>query len=314
MRLKNWADKFLMAPPEDPVVPGLFDVTPPAPTDPPAPTTPPNPAPPVPFTGPDWQKDWPAELRDAPSMKNFKSPQDVAQAWINAQKLIGADKIPVPGKNASKEEIIGAFRKLGSPEKLEDFKYDLAVADSVDKEFLSAINKVAHENGLLPSQAKAIMDTFAKLNNDAVQLQQTNAKNQRNAQLKALSEEWGDSYANQMAKARAALTEFATPEEITQMKALGLGENPVFLKLMAKFGGTLSEDVIRGAGGQGGGGPLTPQEARNERQAIMADMNSPYYKADHPEHAAFKAKVEKLFQYEVGQQPAQASFGNFAKK
>lgn len=286
----------------------LFD--PPAPppggnTPPPTPPTPPAPPPPGTL---EWQKDWPEELRSAPFMKNFKNPLDVAQAYANAQKMIGADKIPLPSKHAGKDELVGIFRKLGSPEKLEDFKYELAVKDSVDPQFMDTINKVAHEHGVLPMQAKAIMDTFAKVNKEALDLQASQMKTQRDQGLKALADEWGDAYPNEIAKAKAALQEFATPEQREALKKAGLGANPTLLRILAKAGGTLSEDVIRGAGGLGTGGILTPEDARAQRTAIMKDMSHPYYHKDHPGHEAAKAEVAKLFQYEAGKGPNQTGF------
>lgn len=284
----------------------LFDNPPAVP-----PATPPAVPPTVPDPSvPDWQKDWPDELRNAPYMKNFKSPRDVAQSLANAQKLIGADKIAIP-KNASKEELVSIFRKLGSPEKFDDFKYELATADSVDKDTLAAINKVAHENGMLPAQAKAVMDEFAKLNSSAQKLYNDNAALKRTNELKALRDEWGDTYANQIARARAAMSEFMNPAEREALQKSGMSGNPVILKLLANAGATLSEDKILGQGGSNVGAPMTPDAARQERTKIMQDFNSPYYKPDHPEHQAVKATVAKLFEYEAGKAPANAGQFNF---
>jgi hypothetical protein len=43
----------------------------------------------------------PEDLRMEPSLRNFTDPASLAKSYVHAQRMIGADKIPLPGKTAT---------------------------------------------------------------------------------------------------------------------------------------------------------------------------------------------------------------------
>ncbi len=241
-----------------------------------------------------WKDALPDEIKNAPFMQNVADVPTLAKNFANAQKLIGADKIPVPGQHSSKEEWAAVFQKLGLPKALDEYKFDLEKDVEVDQGFLDKFKAVAHQAGVLPSQAKMMADFFGKNSKDSFNSQVEEQKGKIKADLDALKKDWGQSYDEQMAKARAALNEFTDPVEREQLKVLGLGHNTTFLKLLAKFGGTLAEGKIRESG-DGGGFSLTPSQARAELDAIKSNVKHPYYVKDHEGHVAAKQKVRDLY-------------------
>ena len=46
----------------------------------------------------------PEDLRSEPSLKNFTNAGDLAKSYLHAQRMVGADKIPVPGKHSTEED------------------------------------------------------------------------------------------------------------------------------------------------------------------------------------------------------------------
>lgn len=244
----------------------------------------------------DWRDQIPQDVRDQiGNFSNFKTAEDFARSYVNAQKMVGADKIPVPGEHTTPEEWAQIHKKLGLPEKLDDYKFDLADKDAVDPEFLTKFRETAHKAGVLPKQAKAMADWFAQANNDAYKAQVEAAKAAEAEALKGLKTEWGAAWDEKTGQANAAFREFLTKEEQQAFVKSGLANNPMMIKMFAKLGAQVTEGKIKGEGGTSGGGTPTPEVARQQLDEIKGNVKHPYYDPNHAEHAAAKKKVNELY-------------------
>jgi len=103
----------------------------------------------------DWKESLPEDLKNDPSLLTVKDVPGLAKSYIHAQKMIGADKIALPGKNASEEEWDAVYNRLGKPEEAkayeEDFG-DLPIPEENVKNFKDA----AHKLGLNQTQFKGL--------------------------------------------------------------------------------------------------------------------------------------------------------------
>jgi hypothetical protein len=242
-----------------------------------------------------WKESLPAELREAPYMKDVKDVGTLAKNYANAQKMIGADKIPIPQKGASADEWKGVFQKLGLPPSVEAYQLELSkdLEGKVDGEFLTEFKKAAHEQGVLPSQATKLVEWFSKINESSFQKQTQEAQVKTQQELNGLKTTWGEAWDSNLAKARAALNEFCTPEEVKSIREMGLGSNATFLKLMSQVGSTLAEDKIRGEGGSSD--VLTPEAAKSKITEIQSNFTGPYYDKNHAGHVEAVKMMETLF-------------------
>ena len=66
----------------------------------------------------------PENFREEKALDNFNNMEDFVKSYLHAQKLVGADKIPVPNKHATEEDWNEVFKKLGAPNSPEDYKYN----------------------------------------------------------------------------------------------------------------------------------------------------------------------------------------------
>ena len=57
----------------------------------------------------------PENFREEKSLENFNNMEDFVKSYLHAQKLVGADKIPVPNKHATEEDWNEVFKRLGAP-------------------------------------------------------------------------------------------------------------------------------------------------------------------------------------------------------
>jgi len=55
----------------------------------------------------------PEDLRNEPSLRLFSDPASLAKSYVHAQRMIGADKIPLPGKSATDDEWRQVYRCAG---------------------------------------------------------------------------------------------------------------------------------------------------------------------------------------------------------
>ena len=55
-----------------------------------------------PETNTDWKASLSDEIRADKSLENIKDIESLAKSYVHAQKLVGAEKIPVPNKHATK--------------------------------------------------------------------------------------------------------------------------------------------------------------------------------------------------------------------
>lgn len=247
-----------------------------------------------------WKEILPVELRDDPNIKLMEDIPTMAKTLINAQKMIGADKIVIPGKHATDADWKEVAHKLGNPRELAEYKMDIdkETEGLMDKEFIEAFKKEAHGLGVLPRQATALAKFFGNLNKDSWQKMEVEHNNNKMEGMKALEKEWGTTFQEKTSMAKAAIREFVDPKDQPYLRDLGLGSDARFLKIMSKVGATLSEDKLRdsGAGGDFNRG-MSPSEAQTKINEVMKDMKHPYFHADHPENKAAKAEVTRLYSF-----------------
>lgn len=239
-----------------------------------------------------WKDALPDDLKNDPGLAKIVDLPNLAKSLINAQKMVGADKIPVPQKG-NKEEFRAVLQRLGLPEKIEDYKIELdPKTPVVDKEFFEGFTKQAHAAGLFPEQAKQLTEWFAKVNDDAYKAQVAAVQVKVDEGIKGLKAEWGESWNENVAKGKAALREFATDEEREFFTKSGLTNNPAFIKFAAKVGATLGEGKIRGEGGSG-------KEVFTPEQAIIriAELKAgpAYFDEKHADHFTVKKEVRSLY-------------------
>jgi hypothetical protein len=242
-----------------------------------------------------WKDSLPLEIKDAPFMKNVTSVETLAKNYANAQKLIGAEKMPVPNKNWGEKEWKEAYQKMGLPEDVKD--YNILEKDFksevLEGEFLENFKKAAWEKGILPHQAKELVKWFDQYEQQATKTYVEKTHQEQEKGIKNLQAEWGEAFDNNLIKAKAALKEFGSEEDIKTIRDMGLGNNPSFIKLMAKVGETLSEDKLVVTGQVDP--KYTPAQADSEIKKILADTSSPYWNKEHAQHKEVVEHMERLF-------------------
>jgi len=220
----------------------------------------------------------PEEIRSHPSLSPIKDMENLARSYVNAQKLIGADKIPMP-VNPSDEDLDRIYNRLGSPETPQGYEINVD-GNIVTQEVAQDFAEVSHKLRLTPDQAKGIMDYYRSSIEETNQSSIENAEQFRQTTEEALKSEWGRAYDQKLNQAVNAAKEFSNPEIFDLQLSDGsrLGDNPEFIKTFAKIADfrqtVTSEDTVSDSTQSN---VMTPKQAQAEIDAIMSDKSHAYW-------------------------------------
>ena len=225
----------------------------------------------------------PEELRDHPSISPIKDVENLARSYVNAQRLIGADKIAVP-VNPTDEDLDRIYDRLGRPEAPSDYGFDVD-GNVITEELVTDYADVAHKLRLTPDQAKGILDYYRSSVEQSGEQSLELAEAAKEQTVESLRNEWGRAFDQKVEAAARVAQEFADPEmfNITLADGSKLGDNAEFIKAFAKIAdfrqSVTSEDTVAEMSQSN---VMTPATAQAEIDAIMNDKSHAYWDRKNP--------------------------------
>lgn len=194
--------------------------------------------------GEGWLDRLPEEFKDSKQiLGQFKDPASMAKTLVNQQRLLGkkADAIVVPNDKSTPEEWAAFRSKIGVPENADAYTVrpnDLPEGFEWNESQAKAFNAFAHEKGLTPTQAEALMSWDAQRSAQQAQAAQQQAAAEFDAGKKALAEAWGDKFDTNMAVVKRAC-------QVTGLdpNAKGLSD-PAVVVALERFARMVSDDRI----------------------------------------------------------------------
>ena len=110
----------------------------------------------------DWREALPEDLRDHQALRNISDVPTLAKTMIHAQSMVGAEKIPVPGKWATDDDWNQVYAKLGRPEAADMYEFETGEVE-LDQDFVNTFREVAHKAGLSNRQAQELAGWYVSL-------------------------------------------------------------------------------------------------------------------------------------------------------
>ena len=232
----------------------------------------------------------PVELRNEPSLRNFKTWDDLAKSYVHATKKLGAPSEELV-RVASNGDLGEVYDRLGRPKTAAEYKFD----GEAPEEF----KQFAHDTGLSQDQASKFYDYLGNLGRESNE-KAMKAYEQEQLQYQGqLNQEWGDDYKKNAELSRRAFLQFADADTVKFMEETGMGNHPGMTKMFARIGQFLTEDN-RLVGGQdgliGGMSPATAEAKIAERKSDPEFMKA-YINGEHPDHANAVKEFQNLFNY-----------------
>lgn len=282
------------APPADPAA------TPPAPgaTNPPpaatAPVTPPAAA----AAPADWREGLPDDLRQHAAMAKFTSAEALARSYINAERAIGADKIPLPRDANDAEAFERAYAALGRPENADGYTFtppaQLPDGVQVDEGLLELFRASAHKSGLNQAQFEGVAGMFLEHLTQGTAAAATANANALRESEGLLRREFGERYDTNLRISREAVRKFGGDELVGFLDQSGLGNHPALIKAFAKVGSSVvGEEALLGGARDAA---LTPANLDAAISDFRAKNAGALASKGHPDHARLVQELQGLYQ------------------
>lgn|SRR5574341_200682 len=249
------------------------------------------------YDGPEWLKAFPDDVRSDKSLHKYTSAESAARGLINAQRLIGMDKVPKPRgefdpANSDWQAFLDA---AGRPKSHEDYKFDEAkLPDGLDydKGLEDKFRGVFHAAGLNGKQAQMLRDAFIAYQGDAFTQGQTEYKQSRDDAQAALQKELGQAYEPTLNAAKAALKEYADEKFVGWLEQSGLGNHPEIVRVFGKIGKeVLGETKLKAFNAQAA---MSPMEMREQIEAFRSANSAALYDRGHPDNARLVAELTRM--------------------
>lgn len=238
----------------------------------------------------------PEDLRAEPSLKNFTDPAALAKSYVHAQRMIGADKIPLPGKSATDDEWRAVYKKLGAPDDPNDYQVDLG-GDVLGDNEIASFRSAAFEAGLNQQQIERMSQFINQSVNDARSGMEQKVEEARYTGEQELRKEWGQAFDQKIEMAYKAATTFLGDAELLDTVQLAdgrlLGDHPAVVKMFAKLASEIGEDKLIGDTTEL---VMTPADAQRQINEVTR-QGTPYWDKFHPEHRQYVEEALRLREY-----------------
>lgn len=207
------------------------------------------------------------ELRGYVQNKGWKDPVELATGYKNLEKLLGGEKVPLPKGADDADGWSRVYDSLGRPKTADDYK--LQAAEGADPAFASAAAGKFHELGLNLNQAQALAGWYSEQAKAAQTAQMEQAARASENDLRALRQDWGQAWDENVELGRRALKEFGVDQAAAQKLEQAMGTRWL-LEHFSKLGRGLTEHKFEGGRSTQGFG-MTPEAARARIAALRDD-------------------------------------------
>lgn len=245
-----------------------------------------------------YPESFPEEFHGNASIMNFydKEKKDfnygnMMTSFIHAQKMVGGDKILVPSKDSSQEDWQNVFSKLGLPSR-EEYKLGIEGVDETADDMTKGFVDKAHELGVLPQQAKGIVEYFNEAQKQQEQSAQQEAKDTHAQAMNNLKSEWKGTYDDNINLVNQTVDSIFTDEEKKTASEAGYFSDPLFVKMMHTIATKVADDSTLSGQSPRIGGIEGEQAMRDEYQTVMSKLSKP----EHKNSPALTRRLEHVLQ------------------
>jgi hypothetical protein len=244
----------------------------------------------------------PEEIRDHPSLQSINDVGNLGLSFVNAQRLIGADKIPLP-KNPTEDDLSNIYSKLGRPDEPSGYAIQ-ADGQILTEGDVNTYTDIAHKLGLSKAQANGILDYYRSSIQQTTEAMSKDAQQEKQMIEESLKAEWGANYDAKVNQANRAVADIAGEDLLNMVLEDGtkVGNHPAFIKAFANFADfktsvtkedTISENSVNYR--------MSPADAKAKIDTIMNDKSHAYWDRKNPVAREKAVKeVQDLYEMTVG--------------
>ncbi len=249
----------------------------------------------------DWKSAIPEEVKGNKVFDNHKDLGSLLKSHAHQQAMIGAEKIPLPGSNATEEQWNEVYTRLGKPPDVDGYKLDVAMPEgqTADEGLLNWFKQTSLKAGLNNSQAQAMLNEYQKVAQTQGQVDTGKMEQIKTEGIESLQREYGAAFDDKVKIGNAAITQFQA-SDLTQLQLADgrmLGDHPDFVRAFVGVGdyirGKIGEDSLEGVKTTNAMTPAIAQQKLNE----IKRQGGPFWNNKDPEHSWAVAEALRLQEF-----------------
>lgn len=250
----------------------------------------------------DWKEQLPEDMRGDPSLKNIADVPGLAKSFINAQGMVGADKVVIPKDGASDEEMTAFYTKLGRPESAE--KYEIKNPDNMPEDFplsedlVKGFRGASHKLGLTPAQVSGMYNWF--LEDEIKTFSDAKRENEEAvaSATKQLRLDWGKAFDTKVNQIETMINTYGDDDLRNYLKETGVNNDARFIRFLGKVAENFGEDTLKGKGRMGFD-VMTPEAAQARIAELKGDKDfmARYQNKDNTIRAEAVKRMEELYSF-----------------
>lgn len=227
---------------------------------------------PAPSAAPtDWTTGFSDDLKGYVQNKGFKGPQDILESYRNFEKLQGApqDRILKLPEDLNSPEGKQVWERLGKPKEAKDYKIEIP-KDYGDEKLAEELRVIADQNNFTHSQVEGLVKWWNERTGNTIKSMTEAQETARKNADQALRKEWGAAFDQNKNIVDNAARSLGLGEKEFQALGQALGPDGA-MKMLLKLGKATGEADFVTTGPGGKGALLTPEQSKNEINALMSD-------------------------------------------
>lgn len=202
----------------------------------------------------DWRASLPEDIKNEPSLKDFKDTAALAKSYVHAQRMIGQKRLAAPDAKWTDKDWDQFYNSIGRPESPDKYgtpEVQFEGDAKWDDEKLKAAKIEMHKLGLTDRQAKGLLQYYAGIINGQIKGSvESRSKSYEEAE-RVLKEEYKDSFDSKLDTAKSVLKKFGSEDLIKSLVDAGFDNDPRLVKFLVSIGSSMMEDTTGGAAGAG---------------------------------------------------------------
>ena len=199
------------------------------------------------------------DLKGKPTITDFVKHYQGVKTELETTKAGIKDYIKIPTDKSTPEEIAAYRKAQGVPDAAD--KYELKAEKlpegvTLDETTIKGFKQAAHEMGLTPKQAQALLDFDIKRNEAIFKAAKERSQKEAEEGVKLLKEKHGEKFNEKLVHTLRVVRKLGGEELEKEIKE-NQGNNPNLIHFLMEFSQSFSEDgVVKGAAAGGTGGSL----------------------------------------------------------
>ena len=193
-----------------------------------------------------WREFISEDMRGNESLGKFSSLDALAKSYINAETIIGKDKMVIP---TTDDEWGSTYDKLGRPETSDQYTLDYGKnADGTKNEgkdqFSADFRTTVHHLGLNNNQVAGIHEWYKGVVAHVENHNQNQSEDDFNKVELELKNDWGEKYNGNLQLAKRMISQFADEDFVDFLGSSKLGNDPRMSKFLIAMSSHLGEDNL----------------------------------------------------------------------